>query len=299
MTVPVHPERPRPVVPCGCVLGEGPVWDSRDDVLHWVDIEGRELWSWRPAGAGEARRRPLPEKAGFVVLTPDPGTVLLGLASGLARLALRGGGEPETVLRPEPDLPGNRLNDADVGPDGSLYLGSMNDGTGPREPTGSFYRWSPAGLDRFGGHAVVTNGPCIDPARGLLYATDTSDGVVYRHRLAPDGAPGPAEVFVRFRSGDGHPDGMAVDAESHLWVCHFGGGRVTRFTPEGEPALLVPMPTGQVTKLAFGGEGLRTAFVTTAARGRDRETDPLAGHLFSFEPGVAGIPAEPCRMAGG
>lgn len=296
MTIPVLSERHHVAVPCGCLLGEAPVWDGRTGTLHWVDILAGTLWSWRPEGGAEARSRPVGERPAFVQLTPDPDVLVLGLKAGLARLALAGG-EPELVLpRPEPDLPGNRLNDAATGSDGSVYFGSMDDAE--REPTGSFYHWSAGGLARFGGHAVVTNGPTLDPARRLLYVADTSGGHVTRHALGPDGAPGAPEPFVNFRPGDGHPDGLTIDAEGHVWICHFGGARITRFSPEGEAVLVVPMPTAQVTKVAFGGPDLSTLYVTTAARDRDRSTDPLAGHLFAFHPGIRGLPAEHCRMAG-
>lgn len=293
MTIAVFPERPLVAVASGCILGEGPVWDQRLDTLYWVDIEGEALWSWRPGSDEEARSRPIGQRVGFVVLTTDPETVLLGLKSGVARFPLSAGAT-EIVLRPEEELPGNRLNDCGVGPDGSLYFGSMNDAE--REPTGSFYRWSDAGLSRFGEGAIVTNGPALDGARRVLYAADTSNGRVYRHALAPDGTPGPRQDFVAFRPGDGHPDGLTVDADGHLWVCHFGGARITRFTPDGDPVLVVPMPTAQVTKVAFGGPELTTIFVTTAARGRDLETDLMAGHVLAFDAGIRGMPAELCRM---
>lgn len=292
MSVPVHPQRPRVALACGCVLGEGPIWDERTGTLHFVDIESRLVLSWRP-GSAAADRHAMPEKVGFVLPMADPRLVLVGLKSGLARLSLATGAL-EVVLRPEPGMPHNRLNDASVGPDGSVYLGTMNDAEA--EATGSFYRWSETGLSRFGERATVTNGPAVDPGRRVLYAADTSAGVVYRHALDPGGAPGTREVFVSFGAGEGHPDGLTVDAEGHLWVCHFGGARVTRFTPDGDPALVVPMPTAQVTKLAFGGPDLSTAYVTTAARGRDRETDPLAGHLLAFETGARGLPTALARM---
>jgi sugar lactone lactonase YvrE len=200
------------------------------------------------------------------------------------------------LLRPEPDRPENRLNDGCVGPDGSLCFGSMD--SGESEPTGRFYRWSRSGLAGFGRPAVVTNGPAIDATRGLLYATDTVARRVSRHRLGPEGIPGPAEPFVVFGEGEGHPDGMTVDAEGHVWIAHWGGSRVTRFAPDGRPVLVVPIPTAQVTKPAFGGPDLATLYVTTAARGRDRETDPMAGHVFAFDIGIRGCPAELCRVAG-
>ena len=47
-----------------------------------------------------------------------------------------------------------------------------------------------------------------------------------------------------------------------------------------------------ITKIAFGGPDLRTAYATTAAKGlspRERAEQPLAGALFAFDPGVAGL----------
>ena len=49
-----------------------------------------------------------------------------------------------------------------------------------------------------------------------------------------------------------------------------------------------------MTKIAFGGERLQTACATTARKALDAAAlrdQPLAGHLFALEPGVAGLPA--------
>lgn len=296
MTISVHPQRPRVAVPCGCGLGEAPIWDGRTGTLHWVDIDGQALWSWRPGAHDEASCRPLGYRVSLIQLTPDPDRLIVGVPDGLAGYDLAA----ETLvplLVSEPDQPGNRLNDAGVGVDGSIYFGTMDDAE--EQPTGGYYRWHAGGLDRFGMPAAVTNGPTLDPDRGCLYTASTPEGRVYRHRLGPDGDPGPAEPFVSFRPGDGKPDGLTVDEAGHVWICHFGGARITRFTPDGEAVLTVPMPTAQVTKVVFAGPDLSTAYVTTAARGRDRETDLLAGHLFSFEAGIRGLAPLLCRMETG
>jgi sugar lactone lactonase YvrE len=287
----VFPGRHRIVVACGAALGEGTLWDGRTGTLIFVDIRGHRVWRWQPDV--EPVSVDVGEPVGFALLTSDPDRLLVGLKSGLARLDLRSG-ETEVVLRPEPELPGNRLNDAAVGPDGSLYFGSMDDGEA--KPSGGFYHWSAGGLSSFGEKAVITNGPAIDPERGVLYCSDTPTGRVFRHKLGPDGVPGERELFVQFEEGWGHPDGMAVDAEGHVWICHFGDSRVTRFSPDGQPQLIVPVPTAQVTKPAFGGPDLTTLFVTTAAKGRDPEIDPMAGHVFAFDVGIRGLPAKACRI---
>ena len=292
MTTPsVFPGRHRIAVACGAALGEGALWDRRTATLIFVDIKGHRVWRWR--AESEPVSTDLGEQVGFAVLTADPDQLLVGLQSGLARLDLRSG-QTEMFNRPEPDLPGNRLNDATVGPDGSLYFGSMDDGEAAS--TGSFYRWNRGELSFFGKKAVITNGPAIDPERRLLYCSDTAAGQVFRHRLGPDGTPGEREPFVTFEEGWGHPDGMAVDEEGHVWICHFGDSRVTRFSPDGQPELIVPVPTAQVTKAAFGGPDLTTLFVTTAAKGRDPHLDPMAGHVYAFDVGIRGLPAEPCRV---
>jgi len=56
------------------------------------------------------------------------------------------------------------------------------------------------------------------------------------------------------------------------------------------------MPVQHVTSLTFGGTDLRTLYITSASMRLSeaaRRSQPLAGHVFVFEPGVAGLP-EPC-----
>ena len=98
-------------------------------------------------------------------------------------------------------------------------------------------------------------------------------------------ATGEPRPFTRFEQSWGHPDGMAVDAEGHVWVCHWGASRITRFAPDGTVERTVSVPTAQVTKCAFGGPDLTTLYITTAAIGRDPHIDVMAGHLFKVETG--------------
>jgi sugar lactone lactonase YvrE len=198
------------------------------------------------------------------------------------------GGEIQPLASPEPNKPGNRINDGHAGPDGSLYFGTMDDAG--EAPTGAFWRWDGTRLSAFRDGIVVTNGPATSPDGRILYATDTRAGIVFAHALE-NGVPGEPRPVIRFEEGWGHPDGMAVDAQGHLWVCHWGGSRISRFAPDGTLERVVPVPTAQVTKCAFGGPDLTTLFITTAAVGRDPVIDPMAGHVFTVETGVPGLRA--------
>jgi sugar lactone lactonase YvrE len=282
----VHPETPRVAVASGCVVGEGALWDHRTGTMFWVDIKRPGLWRYDPE-TSRSSCLDVAERVGFVALTPDPDVLVAGFKSGLVRLPLDGS-PVEPLVSPEPDRPGNRINDGHVAPDGTLYFGTMDDEE--REAAGTFWRWTGKELAQFHESFTVTNGPAVSHDGRILYTTDTIGGVIYAHELR-DGAPGVGRPFIRFEDGWGHPDGMAVDAEGHLWVCHWGGSRITRFDPGGAVERILPVPTAQVTKCAFGGPSLTTLYITTAAIGHDPTIDPMAGHLFQVETGIRGLPA--------
>ncbi|MCE2473137.1 MAG: SMP-30/gluconolactonase/LRE family protein, partial [Anaerolineae bacterium] len=92
---------------------------------------------------------------------------------------------------------------------------------------------------------------------------------------------------------EGVPDGMTVDSEDCIWVAHFGGARITRYSPAGEILQVVPLPVPNITSCTFAGADLDTLYITTASTGideADKPKYPLAGSFFSYRPGVKGTP---------
>jgi sugar lactone lactonase YvrE len=135
---------------------------------------------------------------------------------------------------------------------------------------------------------VVANGPAFSPCGRWLYHTDTGRGVIYRFELVEEGVAN-RQPFVTFGEGDGSPDGMTVDVEGGLWVAHWGGGRVSRFSPEGKLDREIALPARQVTNVAFAGEKLDRLFATSAATGLPPSEHD--GALFEIETGTRGLAA--------
>lgn len=288
-------DQPTSVWRAGAELGEGPVWVERESALYWVDIKGwavhRLSWpdgkqqSWRTHG-----------QIGAVHPTSD-GRFIGALQDGIHLLKLDPNSDravAQLLVDPEPDLPGNRFNDAKIGPDGALWAGSMDDRE--TEPTGRLYRISKDKTCQVIDEGyVVTNGPAFSPDGGLLYHTDTFKRIIYVFDLDPAGGASNRRIFTQLPEGAGFPDGMTVDCEGCLWVGHWGGWRLTRFSPEGEAILELPMPVANVTSCSFGGDDLKTLFVSTAAKGLsadERRTQPAAGDLFALRLDVAGLPTQ-------
>ncbi|SDI56524.1 Xylono-1,4-lactonase [Paraburkholderia steynii] len=261
-------------------LGEGPVWQHSEGAVYFVDIKGRYLHRLS-VETGEKTTWRAPSEPGFVLPLSDS-TFVCGLRDGLYRFDVEDG-KFSQIVSVEVDLPGNRLNDGFVDSEGHLWFGSMDDSE--KKPTGSLYRLEDSGgvTMRDAGY-VITNGPATSPDNQTLYHTDTLEKTVYAFDVNELGELSRRRVFTTI-SGTGYPDGMTVDVDGFVWVALFGGGRVERYSPDGALVEQVPFPCSNITKLTFGGDDLRTAYVTTARKGLSPEDilqQPLAGGLFSF-----------------
>jgi sugar lactone lactonase YvrE len=93
----------------------------------------------------------------------------------------------------------------------------------------------------------------------------------------------------------GVPDGSAIDEEGFVWNCRYFGHCLVRFAPSGEVDRVVEMPVKNITNCVFGGSGLRTLFVTTAAIA-DGGGDCRAGGVFAVDAGVRGLPENLFRI---
>ena len=268
-------------------LGEGALWHAATRSVWFVDIKGRRIHCCAADGSARASWD-APGQPGFVAPTSN-GSLVCALEDGLYRFEPASG--MFTPLRKvEEHLPGNRFNDGYVDAGGNLWFGSMDDGQA--QPTGALYRLGRDGqLARLDEGYVITNGPAISPDGRTLYHTDTPLRRVYAFALRDDGSLADKRVFLQLPEGS-RPDGMAVDSEGHLWIALFGAGRIERYTAAGMLVGSVHFPCTNITKLAFGGDDLRTAYVTTAWKGlspAQRAEQPLAGGLFAFRVDTPGL----------
>jgi xylono-1,5-lactonase len=265
-------------------LGEGPLWSARDGAVYWVDILRQKLHRLRLRD-GDLSSWALPEMIGWVIERRHHTGFIAGLRSGFAELQLDPF-EVHVIARPEPDRPDNRLNDAKADSVGRIYAGSMP--VAADQPTGGFYRFdADRTITRLDDGYVIANGPAFSCDERYLFHADSARRTVFRYSVRGDGSLGERRPFIEFENGWGQPDGMTVDANDHLWVAHWDGGRVSRFAPDGSLQDCIALPTPQITSCTFAGPGLDRMFVTTAAVGRD--DDVFAGKVFEVDPCTRGL----------
>ena len=290
-----------PAEPAG--LGESPVWHPDERALWWCDIPGRRLHRHHVA-SGEHRHWDFDSEVACCAPLPG-GAWLLGQRSGLWRFD-PASGRRERLAAPPYDPARERFNDGKADPQGRLWVGTIYE---PREPAlAALYRWADGRLQRMADGITVSNGLAFSPDGRTMYWSDTRTHTVYAFDFdGTDGSISGRRVLVQFPLRDlsrplsaygGRPDGAAVDAEGCYWVAMFEGARVLRLSPAGEVLQAVALPVRCPTMPCFGGDDLRTLYVTTARHQRPAEelaAEPLAGRVLHFRVDVPGLPVHFAR----
>lgn len=275
-----------------CLLGEGPVWVANEQMLRFVDIKQGRLHRYVPA-TGACETVELGGKPSFVMPNVNGG-LIVGSEHGVWRVE----GDTLGACISRIDQPAhNRTNDGTVDARGRLWFGTMDDQE--QQPTGALYCLDGEGLHKMGGEAVVTNGPAITPDGKTLYHVDSGNRTIWRYIIEDGPQLSVGEVFLQLSEADGYPDGIVLDSECCLWVALWDGWSVRRYAPDGRLMMNVALPCARVTKIAFGGDDLCTAYVTTARVGLsddDLAKQPLAGGLFAFDLLIPGLPGHTARV---
>lgn len=277
-----------------CQLGEGPAWFPDEQLLRFVDIKRGHIHSFDPA-TGAKETFDVGGQPSFIV-PEEGGAAIVGSNLGLHRFASGQMGQPVIAI---PDIEGNRTNDATVDRSGRLWFGTMDDRHSGK--MGALWYIEDAALRRTEVEAAITNGPALSPDGEWLYHVDTIKRLVWKYPASAKPKFGEGDVIIEIAHGDGLPDGVVVDSEGCIWLGLWNGWGVRRYDASGKLLTHIDMPCANITKLAFGGPGLTTAYVTSARSGLSPEQlrdQPLAGSLFAFETSVAGLPLPKARRIG-
>jgi len=279
------------------LLGEGARWDARRGELLRVDILAGRVFRDSVDDDGSllpVRAYVLPGTVGAIAPVERDEGWLLAAGRGFTHLAPDGSLRRLAEIAPR----ATRMNDAACDPQGRFWAGTLADDRRPGG--GALYRFDRTGqTELILGDLTISNGLGWSPDGGTMYLADSGTRLI--HAFAFDAAPGTISdrrVLVTVPEEVGAPDGLTVDAGGDLWVAVFGGGRVHRYSPDGELREEVLVPATETTSCAFAGPGLDRLYVTTATENwtdEQRRAQPGAGLVYRFDTDATGRPAEPFR----
>lgn len=264
-------------------LGESPFWSDEDAALYFVDVHEGNLLRWSDVDGTQCAK--VAERLPFVLPARDGG-LILGLRHGVATLDRpfeQGALDLAPELGVQQDMPTISVNDCRMDANGRLWFGTME--RQDRAPLGHIYSWSPTeGLVSREKGVTLSNGMQFSPDDKKLYFVDSwlqsldvfdvdlTTGVLSNRR-----------TLASIPEPDGMPDGIDVDAEGYIYVALYGGGRVHRYAHDGTLDRVIAMPVTNPTSCTFGGEDLRTLFITSANAGKTN-AGPLRESATLIEP---------------
>lgn len=279
------------VVDAKAALGETPVWSAAESRLYWIDCIAGAIHRYDPA-SGEDTILPIAVDGYLGSISLRAGGGLLMLA-GKALWALDAGAtEPRRLAGVEEDLPDNLVNDGKCDAAGRFWFGTMHGGES--EPSGALYRFDGNEVIRVDDGFICANGMGWSPDDRTFYLVDMMPGKVLAYDFdAAGGTLGNRRTLFGIPGAEGMPDGLSVDSEGGIWVAHWDGWRISRWSPDGDRLQTVEVPVQRPTCPAFGGPGLDTLYLTSSAADLPAESlarGTLAGALFSVDAGAQGIP---------
>lgn len=278
-----------------CELGEGPIYDARENELIWFDIIGQKLFIASLA-TQHITQHSFDEPVSAAFLS-DAGALLMAGASGLYHVH-RASGEAVLIQPIEADKPITRANDSRTGPGGAIWFGTM--GRKLEAGAGAVYHLKASAdktqknieIQTLFSDVSIPNATCFTANGKLAYFCDTPRQQIMKISIDPEtGLPiGSPSIFVDLAPERLNPDGAVVDEEGCVWNAQWGASRVACYGPDGTFRQSIDLPASQITCPCFGGKDFKTLFVTSAYEGLDRKEEPLAGAVFAIEMDVAGLP---------
>jgi gluconolactonase len=288
--------------------GEGPAWHPRLGVLTSGNDHIYVL-------DRQARSRIYREGAGTNGLLFDAQGRLLACEPKLRRITrMELDGKIAVLTDKFEGKRYNEPNDLTVDSKGRIYFSDPrygpNAGQDIRDPRGRLiegvYRIDPDGaVARIIGRELERpNGVLVSAGDRFLYVADNNNNTVggarklWRFDLRKNGSVDPESKKLLFDWGAGRgPDGIKQDRDGRLFVAaglnkpnppfepaKDKKGGIYVLSPEGKLLEFLPVPTDEVTNCAFGGDDLKTLYITAG------------GTLYSIRTRTAGAVVWP-RLA--
>ena len=274
-------------------LGEGAVWDHKNNRLLWIDITDGKVFVFTPSD-GKNVEISVGKMIGTVV-PYEKNKVVVALEDGIYELDL----ETEKltfICTPEnPVVKGNRYNDGKCDAQGRLWVGTMN--MKENTPTAGLYIVKGNGeCQQVLKNVITSNGICWSLDNKKMYYHDSPLRTISAFDCDLNaGIISNREEIVKMPKDMGNADGNTIDADGMVWVANWGGACASQWNPHtGQLLQKIEVPAYNVASVAFGGENLDDLYFTTTSKFMPEDKVSLypdAGKLFVCKPGCKGIKA--------
>ena len=206
------------------ILSETPIWDPRIKKLYWTDLFEGVVHRYDPLTGVDDSIKAGPH-IGAAIPTSDVNQLLVAVPDGMMLLDYNTG-KLNLIVAPQPNTGQYRYNDTRCDSVGRIFTSSVSSlftepNFDPEVMTGKFYMVDIDGtvitlVDKL----VQYNTIFFNNQNTSLYVVDTFYKKLLRFDYSINkGASGDPQVVIAF---DDTPDGVSVDNQNNIYVCHWG-----------------------------------------------------------------------------
>lgn len=182
-------------------------------------------------------------------------------------------GESSVLYRECDGVPLRGPNDIVFDREGGFYFTDLGKTRGRELDRGAVYYAKPDGSSirevRF--PVMTPNGVGLSPDEDRLYVAETMTCRLMGYPITSPGELASVPDWEALVSGFANYqlfDSLAVDAAGNVCVATLVNGGITIIAPDGKASKHVPTGDPMTTNICFGGDDLRTAFITCSMTGR-------------------------------
>lgn len=273
-------------------IAETPMWDYRIGKLYFTDLFTGDIHRIDPK-TGEKEVWKTNAVIGSAMLTTDKDKLLCALDSGIYLFDLING-KFKFICNPDNNC-ANRYNDTRIDPVGRIFTSSVSMlyGTDKYRANmlGSFYMIDTdssiveieKGINQY--NAIVWNKDATK-----MFVVDTFNECLIEYDYDIEKGPiSQGRTVIRFEE-HGMPDGMSIDVEDNIYVCHWTG-KISVWNENMELIETVFLPVEYACCTGFGGDNFDDLYLATAKYGYTEEqlkTNKGAGGLFCAKSNIKG-----------
>lgn len=248
-------------------LLETPIWDRRTKRLYCTDLFRGDIYAFDPSTGQDELFATEGGAIGSAVPTSDPNRLLCALDYGICLYDLTTK-RFTRLFDPNGGNKNNRYNDTRVDAWGRIFASTVSKryGTAEYKPDmrGDFYmididgtvKTVVSGIHQY--NAIVWNAQNTE-----MFVIDTFNGKLLSFDYDIERGPvsGPRERLDL--TGIGTPDGMSIDVEDTLYICHWAG-KISVWDKTLASKEIVDFPVDQVCCGGFAGDDMKDFYVATA-----------------------------------